>query len=292
MAGEEIQQVELARGERALHAVQERLAAPLVERQRPRGERGLVLLRTRAPQHGVHARQHLAWRERLRDVVVGAPLEAEELVHLGAARREEQHRRVARRGLGAHLAQHLEAVQAGEEEVEEHEVRMRCEDPLEPLLAVLGEQHAVALLLEVVAQQFADFALVVDDEDGGGHARSLESRARGLKGTRRGVGDSTRGVTRATRACPAGAVAARTVRCACVAAATVARARRGAADTRRPSSGRHAACGGGRTTGVGAPTRFSLRRPSRLRSHPRARRAAPASVPFRNAFAPTRGQRA
>ena len=56
----------------------------------------LVLHATRrgATEQRIHARQQLEQTERLRDVVVGAKVEAEDLVGLLAARAEDEHRRV------------------------------------------------------------------------------------------------------------------------------------------------------------------------------------------------------
>ena len=81
-----------------------------------------------ATEHRADARRQLARAERLRDVVVGAELQPDDLVDLGVARREH-HDRHAR--LGTDLARHLEAGQLGEHQVEEHEVRLVGLEPLQ-----------------------------------------------------------------------------------------------------------------------------------------------------------------
>ena len=81
----------------------------LVARRRPIG----------APQQRVHARDELARAERLRHVVVGADREPDEQVGLAVARGEHEHRQ---RPLALDLLAHLDAVEAGQHEVEHHEV--------------------------------------------------------------------------------------------------------------------------------------------------------------------------
>ena len=72
-----------------------------------------------APQHGLHAADELGDGERLGDVVVGAGLEADDLVELGVLRREHQDVRVAE---GADAAAHLDAVDVGQAEIEDDQV--------------------------------------------------------------------------------------------------------------------------------------------------------------------------
>ena len=70
-------------------------------------------------QHGLHAADQLGDRERLGHVVVGAGLEADDLVELGVLRREHQDVRVAE---GAHAAADLDAVDVGQADVEDDQV--------------------------------------------------------------------------------------------------------------------------------------------------------------------------
>ena len=77
-----------------------------------------------AAQHRADARDHLGARERLDDVVVGAQLEADDLVGLGAARGDHHDRRVA---LAAQRAGHVAAVAVRQRQVEQHQVGV---DPL------------------------------------------------------------------------------------------------------------------------------------------------------------------
>jgi len=65
-------------------------------------------------------RHQLAERERLDEVVVGAALQAAHAVLDGVARGEHQHGKVG--ALGAHAAQRLEAVDAGQADVEDEQV--------------------------------------------------------------------------------------------------------------------------------------------------------------------------
>ena len=115
-----------------------------------------------APQHRLHPRDQLGGRERLREVVVAAELEAEHAVDLAVARGEEDHRDLRR--LADALA-HLEPVDVGEPDVEHHEPGPLVADRLEPGLAGRGLQHPVALAGEVEVDEVGDVRLVVDDED-------------------------------------------------------------------------------------------------------------------------------
>ena len=93
-------------------------------------------------------RHELARAERLGQVVVGAELEPEELVELVVARGQhhDRHRRVA-----AQLPGDVEAVEAGQAEVEDDEVGPALTDRGQRRRAVAGGQHGEARVLEVVA---------------------------------------------------------------------------------------------------------------------------------------------
>jgi hypothetical protein len=110
--------------------------------------------------------------------------EAEQLVHLGAARGEHEHGKIGGRGFAAHFAQDLESVLAGQHEIEDHGVRTRREDLLESLLAVVERRHLPAGALEVVLQEIADFLLVLDHHHHLAHGR-LRARMLGASARNR-----------------------------------------------------------------------------------------------------------
>ena len=130
----------------------------------------------RAAQQRLDPAHQLAQPERLGQVVVGAELEADDLVDLVVARGQDQDRHLG--AGGAHAAQDLEAVDAGQADVEDDEVRRLVGGDLEALLAGAGDRDLVALLLEGVLDPAGDGVLVFDDEDGGGHAGMLHRRGR------------------------------------------------------------------------------------------------------------------
>src|SRR5437899_340467 len=77
--------------------------------------------RDRAPEQGTHAAPELADRERFRDVVVGAELEAEHFVQLLATRRQHDDRNAR---LRAETLADLQTVEPREHHVEHHEVHV------------------------------------------------------------------------------------------------------------------------------------------------------------------------
>ena len=83
-------------------------------------------------EHGADAREELLDVERLGHVVVGAGVERGDLVGLAVARGQHHDRNVAER---AHPAQHLDAVDVGEPEVEQHDVGPAVGDQHDRILA-------------------------------------------------------------------------------------------------------------------------------------------------------------
>ena len=125
-----------------------------------------------AAEQGAHARAELADRERLRDVVVRAELEADHLVELVVAGRQHDDRHRARR---AQPLAHLEPVEPRQHDVEHDEVDRRVGETAQRLLAVGRLHDRVPVLLEREREHLADGVLVVDEQDRGsrfGHRRS------------------------------------------------------------------------------------------------------------------------
>src|SRR4051794_10729447 len=128
-------------------------------------------LPVRPAQECLDPAHQLAQAERLRQVVVRAELEPDDLVDLVVAggQDEDRHLRAGR----THAAEDLEAVDAGQSDVEDDEVRGAARRELEALLARPGELDVVTLLLERVLDAPGDGVLVLDDQDGGGHRSML-----------------------------------------------------------------------------------------------------------------------
>ena len=118
----------------------------------------------RTPQHGVDPGKQFAGGEGLGQVVVGAHLQADDAVGLVVARGEHQHRR----GLvlaDAQLAAEQQAVVAGHHDVEDDQVHRVGFEERAHLPAIGDDGGAQAVLLQVVAYQLANLAVIVDDQD-------------------------------------------------------------------------------------------------------------------------------
>ena len=133
------------------------------------------------PQQRLDPAHQLAQPERLRQVVVRAELQADHLVDLVVAGGQDEDRRL--RTGGAQPAQHLEAVDARQADVEDDEVRGLVRGEVQPLLAGAGDGDRVPLLLERVLDAARNGELVFDDEDRGGHEGASVHRHR--RSTRR-----------------------------------------------------------------------------------------------------------
>ena len=124
--------------------------------------------RARAPEQRLDALGQEALRERLGDVVVGADIEADHLVHLVVLRGEEDDREV--RTL-ADAAQHFDAVHARHLDVEDGDVGGRLRERGQRRRAVRIGAHGIALALEQNLQGGEDILVVVDQGDGGHGAK-------------------------------------------------------------------------------------------------------------------------
>src|SRR5262245_19503773 len=124
----------------------------------------------RAPQESADAGEELPWIERLGEIVVGAHLEPHHLVHIFALGGEHDHGQGGTVGEGADPAAYLEAVHAGEHDVEEHDVGPALVEDGETPRAVARQGHVDLVLAQVFRHEGAEAGIVVDQQ-GGGAAR-------------------------------------------------------------------------------------------------------------------------
>ena len=116
-----------------------------------------------APGERAQARQQLGERERLRQVVVGAGVEPGDAILDRVARGQHQHRRP-----DAALPQpaaDLDAVDAGQHQVEHDRVVLDRLGHPERVVAGPGDVGGVALLDQAPAEQARHLELVLDDQD-------------------------------------------------------------------------------------------------------------------------------
>lgn len=124
-----------------------------------------------ATQEDPDPRHELAGAERLREVVVRAHRQADERVDLLAAGREHEDVAVGER---PQPAAHLDAVQAGQPEVEDDDVGVDRAHHVDGLRPVVHEPYREPVPLEVPRDEAREGDLVVDDDGaaGGGRVRA------------------------------------------------------------------------------------------------------------------------
>ena len=168
-----------------------RLAAREVDDDGARAELGGGAAGLRAAEDGAEAREELPGGDGLREVVVGAELEAHHPVGLVAAGREHEDGDVAPR---ADAAAHLEAVEAGHHHVEEDGVVAAPLEHGEAAAPVGGVRRRDVVLREVGGDELGEAGVVVDvqhpDRHGGAeHIRSAGRRGRAARGVDADAGD-------------------------------------------------------------------------------------------------------
>ena len=103
---------------------------------------GVDVVLRRAAQHRTHSGDQLAQAVGLRDVVVGADLEADHGVDLGALCGDHDDRH---RGARPDRAADVDPGQAGEHQVEEHQIGLDHVEEAQRLGPVAGDRHVEAL---------------------------------------------------------------------------------------------------------------------------------------------------
>jgi hypothetical protein len=109
----------------------------------------------RAQQHGIDG---------LRQVILGAELDAAHDARRVFERRRDDDRQVAQLQVADHPLEHFEAVHFRHLHVEQHEVEALAVQHLQRDSPVLGGSHRMSLQLEVPREQQAIDLVVVDDE--------------------------------------------------------------------------------------------------------------------------------
>ena len=133
--------------------------------RRPRfGDQQVRRQHPRAAQHGVDPRQQFAGGEGFGQVIVGAHFQAEDAIGFVVAGGEHQDRRGFVLAGAQFTAQH-QAVIAGHHQVQHDQVHLIGFQKMAHLPAVGNHGGAQAVLLQVIAHQLADLAIVIDDQD-------------------------------------------------------------------------------------------------------------------------------
>ncbi len=126
--------------------------------------------RSSTPQHGLDARQQLARRKGLGDVVVRAAFEAAHLVLLLGPGGEHDHRDLLG-VLGAlQRARQLQSAHVRQHPVDQHQIRPHIDDARARLAAILRLAHLVPGAPQSECNHVANRLFIFDDEDAfGGH---------------------------------------------------------------------------------------------------------------------------
>ena len=146
-------------------AVHQQLVSVQVDGELIKGElflAGGVLFANRTAQHGVDAGQDFLGLKGLDDVVVGALLQAGDLVGGLPLGGEHDDRGLA---LGPDLFQHRPAVHDREHDVQQHQVRAEGAEQLHRLAAVRGDLDVIALLFQIEVKKLRNVAVVLYDQD-------------------------------------------------------------------------------------------------------------------------------
>jgi hypothetical protein len=117
--------------------------------------------RLAAAEKGSDARGQLARDQGFRDVVVGPGLQATDHVHRVGPRRHDDDGQIA---FGTQPPAHVEAADARQHEVEEHDVHVVACQPLQRLLAGCGLDDGEALIGESQPEGLTDAFVVLDEQ--------------------------------------------------------------------------------------------------------------------------------
>jgi hypothetical protein len=119
----------------------------------------------------MHPQHEFARRERLGDVVIGAQLESGDPVGLLTERRQHDDRCAV--GLESQTPADLQPVEAGQHDVEDHEVGAAARVLVERGDPVGGQRYPVSGAFQIAPHHVADRRIVVDDQHSCPHGTRL-----------------------------------------------------------------------------------------------------------------------
>ena len=129
----------------------------------------LLLFPARAAEDRLDSGQQLLHLEGLRQIIVGALLQALHLVVRLALGREHDDGSLAVLPDGA---QNAPAVHHGQHDIEQHQIGPELPEQIKSLSAVGGDAGVVALLFQIHLHKLGDIRIVFDDQDRFCHRRS------------------------------------------------------------------------------------------------------------------------
>ncbi|MNH09963.1 hypothetical protein D3C79_694260 [compost metagenome] len=116
-----------------------------------------------AAQQCAYPGQQHPWLARFGHVVVGAHLQAQHLVMAVVAGGQHQDRQGL--GLGAQQPAHLQAIEAGQHQVEDHQVRLVAPGFAQHMVATGNHIDTEVVALQVAGDQFGQGAVIFDQEN-------------------------------------------------------------------------------------------------------------------------------
>ncbi len=130
------------------------------------------MIARRSLNRRTHAREQLDLLEGLGNEVVGAGVERLDHVLARRVGGDDDHRQGRSQRIGAQPPANLEAVEARQVEVEQHQVGLMLDDRAQPVLAVANADRLVGGRLEHAQQHLALSLVVLDDQ----HERDTAQR--------------------------------------------------------------------------------------------------------------------
>ena len=161
-----MEQVELLPGQLHLfpvhgHPAAVRLQPDALDGEGPLPARGLAL--GALAQGGADPGQQLLDGEGLGDIVVRPQIQAGHLVHGGVPGGEQDHRQGL--VLPADAPQHLQPVEPGQHDVQQHQLVLPGQGHLQPGPSVKGLSGLIALIFQLQFDHAVEFFLILHDQD-------------------------------------------------------------------------------------------------------------------------------